>query len=614
MRIDRFEIENFKNLENAAFDWADIAYLIGENNTCKSAVLQALEIFLSGRQIKDRHLFRHEQCDEPNAISLTAHFSDLSDSDVNSPAVRGRIMDGKWILRKKFWLESGDDSKTWKECYYSYQQTEHFEDWPDRQLQRSWNNWPARYADLIEETKAEIGNNRVNAAGIELLKEKIRDRQPDAITTEEGWSPNPGGGGNWKSNANSIIPEFIFVRAVHEVSAETKAKEASTYGKIVNLIFERQLCQRAEYQELLTQIDKVKALFTPNPDHPEWEQAEEVEELQEKITEKLSEIIRAKARIETTDIDVSTVLLPSTVLKIDDGFLTSVDEQGHGLQRTLLITLFQILNEYSRTEPAEEGGEGPESDLGRSVIFGIEEPELYLHPQMLRKIKGVLHELAANPRYQVICPTHSPVLLDLADNHQSIVRFVKDDERNILIHQVGEELFEGQEEQREQARMIAEFTPTVNELFFAKRVVLVEGKTEVAVFQKAADLLELFENPLKKYDTTLVDCCGKSCIPLFMTVLNHFGIPYVVIHDIDKKKDKDNKKIRDAAGEGVVIRTFDKNIEAVLGYKSGKGKVLRALQKVSQLHEDGVLPDVFVDVVRDAYGVPKEGPANHETP
>jgi len=49
----------------------------------------------------------------------------------------------------------------------------------------------------------------------------------------------------------------------------------------------------------------------------------------------------------------------------------------------------------------------------------VEEPEIYLHPQMLRKIKDVLTELSTDPYYRVICPTHSPVLIDRADSHLS---------------------------------------------------------------------------------------------------------------------------------------------------------------------------------------------------
>ena len=600
MKLARFEIQNFKNLESVGFNWDDMAVLIGANNTGKSSVLQSLAVFLSGKQIKDKSLFRNEICNQANAINLTAHFADLNQHETEAIAVRGRMYQGQWILRKMFWLEADEDGDKWRECYYSYHEQEDFEEWPDNQ--RSWGNWPETYTPLIDEVKAEVGSNRVTNDAIEVLKEKVRQAVPQLVTTHTGWVENPGGGGNWKSNANSIVPELVFVQAVHEATAETQAKDVSTYGKIVNLLIERRLAQREEFRDLQQQIDRVKALFTPNPEHPEWQQAEEIRELEQAISEKLSEIIDARAKIETTELNIPSVILPATELKIDDGFLTAVTDQGHGLQRTLIISLLQVLNQYSRE--AREAGESPIPT--RSVIFAIEEPEIYLHPQMIRKIKDVLSELSSDPSYQVICPTHSPILLDMAESHRSIVRFEKDSDRNITVKQVDDDIFSGPaaEEQRQQMRMIAEFDSSVNELFFADRVVLVEGDTEVAVFQAAADLMALFANPIQKHDTTFIDCRGKSSMVLFMQVLNHFKIPYIAVHDIDRAGDDTNQLIADTARDKATVLTFDPDIEHVLGYSaSGKGKPIKALNKLRELHAQNTLPQAFIDNVRAAYGV-----------
>jgi hypothetical protein len=554
--------------------------LIGENNTGKSSILVALDWFLSGKQIRDRALFRNEVCDEQHAIELVGHFTDLTDQEKNSIAIRARMYNDQWILKKKFWLETDEEGEKWKECYYSYHEVEEFQDWPDNQ--RSWSNWPDAYSRYIEEVKQEVGGARATADAIERLKEKVRHDAAHLVSTRTDWIPNPGGGGNWKSNANSITPECILVQAVHEATAETQARD--------------------EFRTLKQQIERVKALFTPNPDYPEWQQAEEIAELEKTISDRLSGIINAKAKIETTELNIPSVILPATVLKIDDGFLTAVTDQGHGLQRTLIITLLQVLNQYSR----ETRDVGEEVLPSRSVIFGVEEPEIYLHPQMVRKIKDVLTDLSSDPNYQVICPTHSPVFLDMADRHRSIVRFERDDQRNITVFQVEQDIFSGPtaQEQRQQLRMITEFDSSVNELFFSKRVVLVEGDTEVAVFQKAADLLNIFDNPLAKRDTTFIDCRGKSTMILFMKVLNHFRIKYVVVHDIDRQRDETNQQIADESSAEATIITFAPNIEQVLGYSaSGKDKPIRALRKLEQLHTQNSLPQEFQNKVRQIFGV-----------
>lgn len=600
MKLSRFEINNFRNLASVCFDWDDFVVLIGENNTGKSSVLLALEWFLSGKQIRDKSLFRNEICRDDCAIEFVAHFTDLSDIEKESIAVHGRLYNDKWILKKRFWQEIEGEGEKWKECYYSHHQLEEFQAWPENQ--RSWNNWPGEYLEYIEQVKEEIGNARVTSDAIDCLKGKVRLNAPHLVTTNTGWFPNPGGGGNWKSNANSIIPEFIFIPAVQEATTETQAKEATTYGKIINLLIEKKLSQREEFRALNEQILRVKALFKPNLEHPEWEQAEEIATLENNISEKLSGVIDARAKIETTELNLPSVVLPATVLKIDDGFLTAVSDQGHGLQRTLIITLLQVLNQYSR-EARETGEETP---FARSVIFGIEEPEIYLHPQMIRKIKDVLFELSSDPNYQVICPTHSPILIDMADRHRSIVRFEKDAQRNINVFQVSEDIFAGptSAEERQQLRMITEFDSSVNELFFAKRVVLVEGDTEMAVFQKAMDLLNLLPNPFSKRDTSFINCRGKSSIILFMKVLNHFKIKYVVVYDVDRKKDPENQKIGDEASPVATLITFDPNIERLLGYPpSGNDKPIRAIRKIQELHARNAFPDEFVNKLKQIYGI-----------
>ena len=124
MRLCKFEIKNFKGIEYATFDWDDLIVLIGENNVGKSCVLQALEWFLGGSQIRDSALFRNNESDEDHAIELTGHFDGLSDQEQQAHAVRGRMIEDQWIIRKTFWFDKdGAESARggpWKELYYSF--------------------------------------------------------------------------------------------------------------------------------------------------------------------------------------------------------------------------------------------------------------------------------------------------------------------------------------------------------------------------------------------------------------------------------------------------------------------------------------------------------------
>lgn len=602
MKLSKFQIKNFKSLGSVDFDWNEIIFLIGENNCGKSSVLHALEWFLSGKQIKDKSLFRDGICDEVNAIELIGHFTDLTDEEKQNLAVQNRMHGNNWILKKKFWLETENEKESWQEMYYSYSHCEIFTNWPEQT--RSWSSWPNEYQSFIEEVKNELNTTRPNDSAKELLKQKVRNNCPDLITSNDEWSVNPGGGGNWKSNANSILPQFVLVQAVHIISEETQAKDATTYGKIINLILERKLAVRPEIKTLNENLKRVQALFKSDPEHPEWPQSDEIARLETDISIKLSEIIKAKALIEPKDIDLRTYILPNTVLKIDDGFKTDIALQGHGLQRSLVITLFQILNQYSREADNVDAGVIDK----RSVVFGIEEPEIYMHPQMVRRMKDVLISLAAQEKYQVICTTHSPAMLDISDSHKNIVRFEKDTSRNITVFQVPNEIFIGDsaKDEKDRLKMILEFDASVNELFFAKRVVLVEGETEIAIFQKAPDLLNLFPtDPGKKRDITFINCHDKGQIPLFIKILNNFAINYVVVHDIDTEPTAVaiNKLIAETVKPNTVIITFNPTIEAELGYNNNEKKALVAIKRLEELAQTNSLPNDFEVKIKNIFGI-----------
>ena len=73
------------------------------------------------------------------------------------------------------------------------------------------------------------------------------------------------------------------------------------------------------------------------------------------------------------------------------------------------MTLLQILAEL-QTEPAE-ALQGRENAIPiRGVVLAVEEPELYMHPQMERKMRDALYRLADQPGFQIICTTQLPFL------------------------------------------------------------------------------------------------------------------------------------------------------------------------------------------------------------
>jgi putative ATP-dependent endonuclease of OLD family len=609
MRLRRFEIKNFKAIKDMKLDWEDLLVLIGENNCGKSCVLSALSTFLSGSGVKDPSLFHCHRTDQTNAIQLIGYFDQLSLTELQEPAVKGRVNNQEWILKKVFWQEidvvDGEEKSSWKEQLFSYSAAEEFLRWPIPDT--TWAAFGPEYQPMI--LKLQNAGNRSNVLSRAELKEIVRQDRPDLIAAgNASWIANPGGGGNWKSNANSILPRCIFIRAVQEATEESLSKDASTYGKLVNLIVENKLAQRKEVIDLKEALNKVLKLFSLDAADPE-SQAQEIRELEKSINDGLGEIIGGEARIRTESPEISSMLLPNTSLVIRDvnfGIDTKIAHQGHGLQRTLVMTLLQLLAEAQETALGTAANQ-------RAIILIVEEPELYMHPQMERRMRDLLYRLASKHGLQVACCTHSPVFIDVANRHKAIVRMSKNGTGDVSAKQVAQEIFTGHadEVERQKLQTVARFNPAVNEVFFSNDVVIMEEFTAVAAFERGAELTGIFDrHPSKKRGVAIIETAGKGNIPAFQKVLNAFEIPYRVIHDEDRSSAQslgENARIMAQAGNPPALHPIHlvgpESIESTLGYVASKsaGKPFAAVQKVEELHTQNSFPQPFIEALNFVY-------------
>jgi predicted ATP-dependent endonuclease of OLD family len=269
------------------------------------------------------------------------------------------------------------------------------------------------------------------------------------------------------------------------------------------------------------------------------------------------------------------------------------------------MTLLQLLAD------AQEAAVGTPRDR-RPVILIVEEPELYMHPQMERRMRDLLYRLAAQPAFQVACCTHSPVFIDIANRYKAIVRMTKAANGDVSAKQVTQDIFVGNADEvdRQILTAVSNFSPDVNELFFTPEVVLLEELTALAAFERAAELTGLFDrHPMKRRGVSIIDANGKASIPAFQRVLNAFDIPYRVVHDEDRSKPAEtakNLRIIAAAGNppGLCpIHLLSPDcIEDTLNYTPpSKGKPYAAVCRVEELAAQGALPTPFLQALNFVY-------------
>jgi hypothetical protein len=206
------------------------------------------------------------------------------------------------------------------------------------------------------------------------------------------------------------------------------------------------------------------------------------------------------------------------------------------------------------------------------LVLLIEEPELYLRPQAQRYLYRLLREFALAGN-QVIYSTHSPAFLNVArlDNLVFVERLPQTGTRALQPEPVSAD---------EDFRVMTEFDAARSELFLARAVVLVEGLTEKLVLPFVFAALE---HDADRQGISIIECGGKPNLPLFARICRATGIPFVVVHDSDRKASGRlapaeralNALIADTAGGERTI-VLDPDFEAVAGLAGHRRKPERA--------------------------------------
>jgi putative ATP-dependent endonuclease of OLD family len=91
------------------------------------------------------------------------------------------------------------------------------------------------------------------------------------------------------------------------------------------------------------------------------------------------------------------------------------------------------------------------------------------------------------------------------------------------------------ENERKALRLLTEFDAQHDELFFARKVIFVKGNTEKVALPLTFESIGVDINRL---GISVVECGGKTTLPLFMRVAEALEIPYVVLADDDFREIK----------------------------------------------------------------------------
>ena len=203
----------------------------------------------------------------------------------------------------------------------------------------------------------------------------------------------------------------------------------------------------------------------------------------------------------------------------DHGFSISATEVGEGFQNAIVLAVLRAFEATRRS----------------GAILLIEEPEMFLHPQMQRSLYKSLRKIGETN--QVIYTTHSPHFVSVPEYCD--VLLVGRDEGGTYVIQSS---LAADAKRRE--KFLKEFDPERSELFFAKRLLLVEGDTEKLSFPEFAKRLAI---DLDRAGATIVEVGGKRNLKEFADLAISFEIPTGIVYDKDSPDFAKEKKAEEEA-------------------------------------------------------------------
>ena len=546
MKIKSVRIQNFRALKDVTIPFESVTTFIGPNGAGKSTVLRALDWFFNGKSgsltENDCSFQASDEC-----IEVRVTFDDLSERDRTElgkyapaevstfTAWKRRGLDGTDTLSansksfEPFNAVRIKTSATDKRAAYNSLRT------ADPSLNLStWSN--AEVANQVMTTwEAENTNRLVNA--------------PESLLTNFfGFN-----------SAGKMSGLFDFVL----VTADLRASEESVDGKssIIGRILERAVDRTAADVEIAEVVEQSRA-------RQQQIYQEKFKTQLEDMTMKLNAVVAtyAPGRVITVapaEVELKAPRTTFNVAVLDGSTPTTVERQGHGFQRTLLISALQLL--------AQSGAASADG----VICLAIEEPELFQHPIQAQTFAKVLRALAENAdkRIQVTYATHSPYFLEARHFHQ-VRRLTRSIDGNpvVTVHftsvaDVQLKLAGTIDADQVGRHLDGIFTSRLSAALFSARAVLVEGETDAAVFYGIGDREAV--GHLESKGMSIVAAGGKGEIPLADAILTLLGIPTYVVFDGDggyeARMNAKNSSKHDIEKQRIKLATENRRLLKYLG-------------------------------------------------
>jgi putative ATP-dependent endonuclease of the OLD family len=530
MKIESVRIENFRSFKDETIKLDDYNCFVGANGAGKSTVLYALNVFF--RQFKDSQTdltklseedFHHKNTDKPVRITVTLiDLTELAKEDL-----KDYVRHDKLTITA---VATYDKNKGTADVLQHGMRLV-FEDFTVYFEKEKEGAKVAELKEIYEKLRQQYAD--LPTAGTKgAMSDAIREYEatrPEKCTLRE--SPDQFYGISKGANRLASHIQWVFIPASKDATQEGEESKNSALGQLL----ERTVRQKVNFAEKVSELqtktrDEYQALL-----NSEQSVLDDISKsLQSRLASWAHPNISANVNWKQDKDKSVRIEEPFAYIRLGErGFEAELARFGHGLQRSYMLALLQELSQS-------------DDENAPTLIMGIEEPEIYQHPPQARYLAETLHELTQKNTQLLLC-THSPLFIP-GDNFDKI-RIVREHGNpsyttitRLLYDDLVKELKDAgsEKESLKETGMVAKLYPSlnpiINEMFFCKVLILVEGPEDLA-FITSALLLSDKMNDFRKNGCHIVPVNSKSNLIKPIAMAKLLGIPTYVVFDADTDKD-----------------------------------------------------------------------------
>lgn len=575
MKMQEVTIHNWRSVQDLTVFPEDLMIFIGQNNSGKSNILSAILFFFGETSLDGLDFHRNTE-----ELFVEILFSNLDQND--------RTTFKKYVTAKNCMRVRKTALKDIGFSYHGYVET------PDEDWLRE--DSIAKYSKREEAEDLPLSyllptSGRITKDVFREAQNRYIEEHRDDLTFNYELELGPFLGA--KNVAKGIFGEVYFVPSVKKAEEDLSAKGRSVFSALYARVINKMSETNGQFREAKDRITSLMCILNrTNEDGTENTlRPAELTSFENSLQAELDNW-NTKIDVEIIPPDLDDIFKVGATVWVDDGFRTDVGRKGQGLQRALIFALVRSLAKLSRQEREDAQGSKvgddnvPARQASRSTYFFLEEPELYLHPQAQRELFDSLLQLSKGESQVLLC-THSSSFISL-EQYRSICVVRKNTlEEGTTVFQCTENLFPKADD-KDIFNMTYWINPDRGELFFARKVILVEGPTDKTVLPLLAHQLGVF-----RHGYTVIDCGSKDSMPSYLQLLNRFRIPYVAVYDRDHQAwkptdaiecaDKASARVEEhldsALGKSVILEN-DIEEEISISERSKKSKPYFALAHV----------------------------------